>query len=85
MCDCGGDSFTHRVQTEWQLPLSGVHSIIMKNVAQPEAEFMKVQFRSGFLGIISRVLRLDVSVYNIYLTSQFQTTCSKSVNRGDCE
>ncbi len=24
----------HRVHTEWQLPISGVHSIMMENVAQ---------------------------------------------------
>jgi hypothetical protein len=27
-----------------------------------------------FLGIILRVLRLEVSVYNVYITNQFQTT-----------
>jgi len=38
-----------------------------------------------------RVLRLDVSVYNVYITNQFQTTFArvggggKSVGRGDCE
>ncbi len=26
-----------------------------------------------FLGIILRVLRLEVSVYNVYITNQFQT------------
>jgi hypothetical protein len=34
----------------------------------PEAEIMR------FLGIILRVLRLEVSVYNVYITNQFQTT-----------
>ncbi len=30
-----------------------------------------------FLGIILRFLRLEVSVYNVYVTNQFQTTfCS---------
>ena len=45
-----------------------------------------------FLGIILRVLRLEVSVYNVYITNQFQTTFAqgggggiKSVSRGDCE
>jgi hypothetical protein len=44
-----------------------------------------------FLGIILRVLRLEVSVYNIYITNQFQPTFArgegevKSVCRGDCE
>ncbi len=35
---------------------------------------MNVQFRRGFLGIILRVLRLEVSICNIYITNQFQTT-----------
>jgi hypothetical protein len=26
----------HRVHTEWQLPLSGVHSIMMEKLAQPD-------------------------------------------------
>jgi hypothetical protein len=30
-----------------------------------------------FLGIILRVLRLEVSVYNAYITNQFQTTFSR--------
>jgi hypothetical protein len=56
----------------------------------PEAEFMNVHF---FLGILFRVLRLEVSVYNVYITNQFQTTFArgggggggvKSVT-GDCE
>jgi hypothetical protein len=28
----------------------------------------------GFLGIILKVLRLEDSVYNVYITNQFQTT-----------
>jgi len=43
-----------------------------------------------FLGIILRVLRLEVSVFNVYITNQFQTTLAqgegiKSVRRGDFE
>jgi len=50
-----------------------------------------------FQGIILKVLRLEVSVYNIYILSQFQTTFArvgglrgwgggvKSVSRGDFE
>jgi hypothetical protein len=30
-----------------------------------------------FLGIILRVLRLEVSVYNVYITNQFKTTFSR--------
>jgi hypothetical protein len=59
--------------------------------SRPEAELMKVHFRVGFwfLGIILRVLRLEVSVYNVYITNQFQTIFAwevgaKSVIRGDC-
>jgi hypothetical protein len=43
--------------------------------------------------MIVRVLRLEVSVYNVYITNQFPTTFArveggkgvKSVSRGDCE
>jgi hypothetical protein len=36
--------------------------------------------------VILRVLRLEVSVYNVYITNQFQTTFTvKSDSRGDCE
>ncbi len=42
-----------------------------------------------FRGIILRVPKLEVSVYNVYITNQFKTTCSrggvKSVGRGDFE
>jgi hypothetical protein len=46
----------------------------------------------SFLGIILRVLRLEVSINNVYITNQFQTTFAqggrvavKSISRGDCE
>ncbi len=53
----------------------------------PEAEFMNIQF---LLGIIFKVLRLEVYAYNVYITNQFQTTLAqgrgvKSASRGDCE
>jgi hypothetical protein len=50
-----------------------------------------------FLGIILRVLRLEVNVFNVYIQNQFQTTFAeggregrggrgkKCVKRGDCE
>ncbi len=46
-----------------------------------------------FPGIISRVLRLEVSAYSVYFTNQFQITFAqgrggegvKSVGRGDSE
>ncbi len=41
---------------------------------QPEAEFMNVQFCWGILVITLRVLRPEVSLYNIYIANQFQTT-----------
>jgi hypothetical protein len=62
---------------------SGVHTTV-----STEAEFMNGTISLRFLGIILRVLRLEVSVYNVYITNQFQTTFSKgaggvkSVSRG---
>ncbi len=54
-----------------------------------EAEFMNVQFHWGFLGLILRVLRLEVSLHSVYIINQFQTTFAqgggggvKSVIRG---
>ncbi len=47
-----------------------------------------------FLGITLRVLRLEISVYNVYIANKFQTTCaqrgmgggrSKIHLKGDCE
>ncbi len=45
-----------------------------------------------FLGIILRVLRVEVSVYNVYVTNQFLTHFEqeggggvKSASRGNCE
>jgi hypothetical protein len=39
----------------------------------PEVEFMKIQYLLRFPRIILRVLRLDVSVKNIYITIQLPT------------
>ncbi len=59
---------------------------------RPEAEFMNRTILLRFLGIILRVDRLEVSVYNVYITNQFQTTFLlkggegvKSLSRGDYE
>ncbi len=41
----------------------------LSSTALPEVQFMNVQFRWGFSGIILRVLRLEVSVYNGYITN----------------
>jgi hypothetical protein len=49
----------------------------------PEAKFMKVQF--WFLGIILRVLRLEVSAYNVYITNHFQTTSAGGVTVNSME
>jgi hypothetical protein len=47
-----------------------------------------------FLGIILRVLRLEVSVYNVFITKQYQPSFAwgggggvgvKSISRSDCE
>jgi hypothetical protein len=59
----------------------------------PEAEFMNMNMNTklSFLSINFRVIRLEISIYNVYITNQFQTTFaqggreSKSVSRGDCE
>jgi hypothetical protein len=40
-----------------------------------QAEFMNIWLR--FLGIILKVLRLEDSVYHVYITNQFQATFSQ--------
>ena len=47
-----------------------------------QAEFMNVQF--WFLGIILKVLRFEVSAYNVYISNQFQTIFAWGWV-GDCE
>jgi hypothetical protein len=70
---------------------SHVDCLIKKHVIRirhTEADFML-----RFLGITLRVLRHQVSVYNVYVTNQFQTNSAqeggggvvKNVSRGDCE
>jgi hypothetical protein len=44
----------------------------------PETEFINVQFNWGFLCIILRVLRLEVSIpKNVYIKNQFKTLLQK--------
>jgi hypothetical protein len=49
-----------------------------------EAEFINVKrtISLRFLGIILRVLRLEVSVYNVYITNSFQTTFARGGGGG---
>ncbi len=42
-----------------------------------EAEFTKRTISFRFLGIILRVLRLEVSVYNVFTTNELQTTFAR--------
>jgi hypothetical protein len=55
-----------------------------------EAEFMNA-ISLRFLGIILRVLRLEISIYNVHHKPVATHFCSrggggvKSVSRGDCE
>jgi hypothetical protein len=42
-------------------------------------------FVEGFLGIILRVLRVEISIYNVYITYQFQTTFAQHGEGGEGE
>jgi hypothetical protein len=56
---------------------------IVYTVHSTEAEFMHVRFRRGFLTyVILRVSRLEVSVFNVYITNQFQTTSTQGGEGG---
>ncbi len=48
----------------------------------PEAEFINVHFLR-FLGIILRVLILEISAYNVDSTNQFQTTLAPGGGGGE--
>jgi hypothetical protein len=53
--------------------MKGKSSVII-GTAWAEAEFMNVLFCWDFLGIILIIIRLEVSVYNVYTTNLFPTT-----------
>jgi hypothetical protein len=54
-------------------------NVASKNVNRPERIH-----ESTISGIILRVFRLEVSVFNVYITNQFQTTfAQESVSEGD--
>jgi hypothetical protein len=44
---------------------------------------MKKKISLRFLGIIFRVLKLEVSVYNVYITNQFQITFAQGGGGGE--
>jgi hypothetical protein len=46
-------------------------------VDSTEAEFTKRTILLRFLGIILRVHRLEVFIYNVYITNQFQNTLAQ--------
>ncbi len=48
--------------------------IIGGSVVQSRSRIHERTISLRFLDIILRVLRLEVSVYNVYITKQFQTT-----------
>jgi hypothetical protein len=53
------NSWGHRVDTEWQLPLSAVHSIMMKTLAQT-GEWGRVERPSPFHSIYHHVQSFGV-------------------------
>ncbi len=55
-------------------PFTPTPAQLWRRHGSTEAEFMNVQFSLRFLGIILGVLRIEVSVYNVYFKNQFQTT-----------
>jgi hypothetical protein len=67
------------------------HTQMSKNTT-PEAEFSDVPSRSQitehtillrFLGIILRVLRPEVSIFNVYIKTQFQTNFAQKGGGGE--
>jgi hypothetical protein len=69
---------------------SRVHKIEGKIDMRTEADSLERTISVRFLGIFLRVLRLEVCLYNVYITNQFQATFdqrrgSKSLSRDNCE
>ncbi len=46
-------------------------------------KLMNVQISLRLLGLILRCLRLEVYVYNVYITNQFQTTFAQGEGWGE--
>ncbi len=75
----GGNWSIFIIDIQWRLALfssglgHGVPGSWSWPMACPEPKFMNVQC----LGIILRVLRLGVSLFNVYITNQFQTLLLK--------
>ncbi len=49
-----------------------VHQLLLQPMTRSRIHERTISLR--FLDIILRVLRLEVSVYNVYITNQFQNT-----------
>ncbi len=54
------------------------------NLGQLSSRIHERTISLRFLGIILRVLRLEVSVYHVYITNQFQTTFARRGGGGIC-
>ncbi len=61
----------------WRHSLGGKLTRVSWQLYMYEAEFMKVTISSRFLDLIVRVLRLEVSIYNVYISDQLQTTFAR--------
>ena len=51
----------------------------------PRSQIHECTISLMFLGIILRLLRLKVSLYNVYISNQFQTTFEGGVGGGGGE
>ncbi len=70
----GAGNIGHRVHTEWQLPLSGVHSIMMEKLAQPGEGWQGVHDHSLSLYPPSHtkswcMLQLRGQIHSLYFCS----------------
>jgi hypothetical protein len=57
-----------------------VHQLQFQTMTRSQIHERTISMR--FLGITLRVLRLEVSVYNVYIANQLQTTFAQGGRRG---
>ena len=62
-----------------RLKIRALYCTLHSFIENTEAEFINVLFSLKFLGIILRVLRLEVSVYNVYITNQINPLFKNNV------
>ncbi len=92
ICQVFRSKYIHWIDPKRPFPLPGgrgkgegsdaIHKLSISVLCQSRSRSHERTISLRFLGIILRVLRLEVSVYNVYITDQFSTYfCSRGAGR----